>query len=112
MEYLLILGGVEILLVLLCNRNWDIKLQLDGPCSLRVDLTLTSKPKSPPQFKKGINDLHIMLHIHAKSPTPVISSQMWTNPFLRWDPEKHGGIEYINVDPKLIWKPDIILYNK
>lgn len=38
--------------------------------------------------------------------------QMWTNPFLRWDPAKYGGIQFINIDPKLIWKPDIILYNK
>jgi len=36
---------------------------------------------------------------------------MWTNPYLKWDPNKYGGIEQINIDPKLIWKPDIILYN-
>ena len=37
---------------------------------------------------------------------------MWTNPFLKWDPDKYGGIDTINIDPKQIWKPDIILYNK
>lgn len=61
-------------------------------------------------------DLAYSQLIYLDSKNQILSSkvwlrQMWTNPFLRWDPEKHGGIEYINVDPKLIWKPDIILYN-
>ncbi|XP_048583770.1 neuronal acetylcholine receptor subunit alpha-10 [Nematostella vectensis] len=37
--------------------------------------------------------------------------QQWTNPFLTWNPSDYGGINFINVDPKLVWKPDLILYN-
>ncbi|XP_048584097.1 neuronal acetylcholine receptor subunit alpha-10 [Nematostella vectensis] len=37
--------------------------------------------------------------------------QYWINPFLTWHPEQYGGIESINVDPEMIWKPDVILYN-
>ena len=38
--------------------------------------------------------------------------QMWKNPFLTWDPDDYGGLMSINVDSKIVWKPDIVLYNK
>lgn len=61
-------------------------------------------------------DLAYSQLIYLDSKNQILSSkvwlrQRWTNPFLRWEPADYGGIEYINVDPKLIWKPDIILYN-
>lgn len=37
--------------------------------------------------------------------------QIWDNPFLTWKPENYSGIKEINVDPKLVWKPDLVLYN-
>ncbi|KAL9987422.1 hypothetical protein ACROYT_G001725 [Oculina patagonica] len=37
--------------------------------------------------------------------------QSWENPFLRWKPADYGGVRFINIDPKLVWKPDIVLYN-
>lgn len=37
--------------------------------------------------------------------------QIWRNPFLSWKPENYSGIKAINVDPKLVWKPDLVLYN-
>uniref|UniRef100_A0A671NVC7 Neuronal acetylcholine receptor subunit alpha-3-like n=1 Tax=Sinocyclocheilus anshuiensis TaxID=1608454 RepID=A0A671NVC7_9TELE len=30
---------------------------------------------------------------------------------LRWDPKDFGGVEFIRVPSKKIWKPDIVLYN-
>ena len=35
----------------------------------------------------------------------------WYNQMLKWDKDEFGGIESINIDPKLIWLPDVILYN-
>ncbi|EDO45564.1 predicted protein, partial [Nematostella vectensis] len=37
--------------------------------------------------------------------------QVWRNPFLSWNPDDYGGLESINVNSNLVWKPDIILYN-
>ncbi|KXJ13444.1 neuronal acetylcholine receptor subunit alpha-3 isoform X2 [Exaiptasia diaphana] len=37
--------------------------------------------------------------------------QKWNNHLLRWNSTLYGGIKSINVDPKLVWLPDIILYN-
>ena len=34
------------------------------------------------------------------------------NPFLRWNPSDYGGVKFINIDPILVWKPDIVLYNR
>lgn len=37
--------------------------------------------------------------------------QSWQNPFLKWNPADYGGVKFINIDPKLVWLPDIVLYN-
>ena len=42
----------------------------------------------------------------------LLPFQKWKNPFLAWKPEDYNGIKNINVDPKLVWKPDLVLYNK
>lgn len=39
-------------------------------------------------------------------------SQKWNNHLLRWNASHYGGIKSINVDPKMVWLPDIVLYNK
>ena len=38
--------------------------------------------------------------------------QVWTNPFLQWNPEDYEGIDRILVEPRTIWVPDIVLENK
>ena len=38
--------------------------------------------------------------------------QVWTNPFLQWNPQDYEGIDRILVDPRTIWVPDIVLENK
>lgn len=35
----------------------------------------------------------------------------WTNDFLSWNKSEFGGISSINVQPNLLWLPDIELYN-
>lgn len=38
--------------------------------------------------------------------------QEWNDYRLRWDPEKYEGIKKLRIPSKLIWLPDIVLYNK
>uniref|UniRef100_A0A8C6KKZ7 Cholinergic receptor, nicotinic, beta 5a n=1 Tax=Nothobranchius furzeri TaxID=105023 RepID=A0A8C6KKZ7_NOTFU len=37
--------------------------------------------------------------------------QEWNDYRLRWDPAKYGGIKKLRIPSKLIWLPDIVLYN-
>ncbi|XP_031571984.1 neuronal acetylcholine receptor subunit alpha-9-like [Actinia tenebrosa] len=37
--------------------------------------------------------------------------QTWYNPYLSWNLTKYGGLRTINIDPKVIWLPDIVLYD-
>ncbi|CAM4585344.1 unnamed protein product [Leuciscus chuanchicus] len=37
--------------------------------------------------------------------------QIWNDYKLRWNPKDFGGVEFIRVPSKKIWKPDIVLYN-
>eukprot|EP00795_Rhopilema_esculentum_P005971 gene5971-11332_t len=37
--------------------------------------------------------------------------QKWKNPLLAWDPSRFNNISSINVRPKKLWLPDIVLYN-
>ncbi|XP_004538921.2 neuronal acetylcholine receptor subunit beta-2 [Maylandia zebra] len=37
--------------------------------------------------------------------------QEWNDYRLRWDPEKYEGIKKLRIPSKLIWLPDIVLYN-
>ena len=50
--------------------------------------------------------------VMGKNKTFLFLFQSWENPFLRWNPTKYGGVKFINIDPKLVWKPDIVLYNR
>lgn len=36
--------------------------------------------------------------------------QIWHNPLLKWNSSKFGGLESINVSPRKVWLPDIVLY--
>ena len=38
-------------------------------------------------------------------------NQVWKDSYLSWKPHKFGNIKEIHVDPTLIWKPDVVLYN-
>ncbi|XP_077427611.1 neuronal acetylcholine receptor subunit beta-2 isoform X1 [Vanacampus margaritifer] len=38
-------------------------------------------------------------------------SQEWNDYRLRWDPEKFEGIKKLRIPSKLLWLPDIVLYN-
>ena len=62
-------------------------------------------------------DVLIGFHIFYWKPNHLISIfpsffQVWTNPFLQWNPQDYEGIDRILVDPRTIWVPDIVLENK
>ena len=65
---------------------------------------------------------HIHIHICVACVAYVIKTyifhpsfllfKIWFDPVLKWEKLKYNNISEINVDPKRIWKPDIVLYNK
>ncbi len=38
--------------------------------------------------------------------------QYWTDEFLTWNPSQFGGIKSLHVPADLIWKPDLLVYNR
>ena len=40
------------------------------------------------------------------------SQTEWTDAYLRWDPDAYGGLDAIRIPSSLVWRPDIVLYNK
>ncbi|CAF3648475.1 unnamed protein product [Adineta steineri] len=43
--------------------------------------------------------------------TNVWLDQEWHDEFLKWNPDDFNGIQRLNLPSKLIWLPDIVLYN-
>ena len=41
----------------------------------------------------------------------ILFSLYWTDEFLTWHPDMHGGIKSIRVPASKVWKPDIELFN-
>jgi hypothetical protein len=41
-----------------------------------------------------------------------LSLQEWNDYRLSWDPEKYEGLKKLRIPAKMIWLPDIVLYNK
>ncbi|KAG7274808.1 hypothetical protein CRUP_010305 [Coryphaenoides rupestris] len=38
--------------------------------------------------------------------------QTWNDTYLRWDKEDYDGLEVIRIPSSLVWRPDLVLYNK
>ncbi|CAL8356147.1 unnamed protein product [Boreogadus saida] len=38
--------------------------------------------------------------------------QIWHDAYLRWDKDDYDGLEVIRIPSNLVWRPDIVLYNK
>ncbi|CAB1450462.1 unnamed protein product [Pleuronectes platessa] len=38
--------------------------------------------------------------------------QTWYDAYLRWDKEDYDGLEVIHIPSSLVWRPDLVLYNK
>ena len=35
----------------------------------------------------------------------------WEDDYLKWDPEKFGGVQRMQLPPSKVWTPDIFLFN-
>jgi len=38
--------------------------------------------------------------------------QTWHDAYLRWNKEDYDGLEIIHIPSSLVWRPDLVLYNK
>lgn len=38
--------------------------------------------------------------------------QSWNDAYLRWNKEEYDGLEVIHIPSSLVWRPDLVLYNK
>lgn len=38
--------------------------------------------------------------------------QKWNDAYLRWNKEDYDGLEVIHIPSSLVWRPDLVLYNK
>ena len=38
--------------------------------------------------------------------------QTWHDAYLRWNKEDYDGLEVIRIPSSLVWRPDLVLYNK
>ncbi|XP_076149070.1 neuronal acetylcholine receptor subunit alpha-9-II [Alosa pseudoharengus] len=38
--------------------------------------------------------------------------QTWHDAYLKWDKDEYDGLEVIRIPSSLVWRPDIVLYNK
>lgn len=68
----------------------------------------------------------VHIHVSTSVPTPAPHQdernqvltlylwirQEWTDAYLRWDPDAYGGLDAIRIPSSLVWRPDIVLYNK
>ena len=44
--------------------------------------------------------------------TDAWMSLQWTDTSLRWDPEEYEDVRKITLPSRLLWQPDIVLYNR
>lgn len=38
--------------------------------------------------------------------------QKWNDAYLKWNKEDYDGLEVIHIPSNLVWRPDLVLYNK
>lgn len=38
--------------------------------------------------------------------------QTWHDAYLKWNKEDYDGLEVIRIPSSLVWRPDLVLYNK
>lgn len=44
--------------------------------------------------------------------TVYVFLQEWNDYKLRWNPEEYENVTSIRIPSEIIWRPDIVLYNK
>uniref|UniRef100_A0A3B3TZ13 Cholinergic receptor nicotinic alpha 3 subunit n=1 Tax=Poecilia latipinna TaxID=48699 RepID=A0A3B3TZ13_9TELE len=63
------------------------------------------------QFEVSMSQLVKVDEVNQIMETNLWLRHIWNDYKLKWDPKDFGGVEFIRVPSKRIWKPDIVLYN-
>uniref|UniRef100_A0A8C9QYV5 Cholinergic receptor nicotinic alpha 3 subunit n=1 Tax=Scleropages formosus TaxID=113540 RepID=A0A8C9QYV5_SCLFO len=63
------------------------------------------------QFEVSMSQLVKVDEVNQIMETNLWLRHVWNDYKLRWDPREFGGVEFIRVPSRRIWKPDIVLYN-
>ncbi|XP_077087036.1 neuronal acetylcholine receptor subunit alpha-3 isoform X1 [Siphateles boraxobius] len=63
------------------------------------------------QFEVSMSQLVKVDEVNQIMETNLWLRHIWNDYKLRWNPTDFGGVEFIRVPSKKIWKPDIVLYN-
>ncbi|XP_038163113.1 neuronal acetylcholine receptor subunit alpha-3 isoform X2 [Cyprinodon tularosa] len=63
------------------------------------------------QFEVSMSQLVKVDEVNQIMETNLWLRHIWNDYKLKWDPKEFGGVEFIRVPSKKIWKPDIVLYN-
>ncbi|XP_056099967.1 neuronal acetylcholine receptor subunit alpha-3 [Rhinichthys klamathensis goyatoka] len=63
------------------------------------------------QFEVSMSQLVKVDEVNQIMETNLWLRHIWNDYKLRWNPKDFGGVEFIRVPSKKIWKPDIVLYN-
>ena len=58
-----------------------------------------------------------MIHLDVVEKDSIMVTDLWlryvwNEPKFAWNENEYGGISVLRVPNELIWKPDIVLYNK
>jgi len=114
-------GLLFVLVIAACHKVFRGQPHLDSEHRLMKDLFANYSREVRPVIDKEQPipvdfDMMFSQLVELNGRSQIMTSkvwirQSWENPFLRWNPTKYGGVKFINIDPKLVWKPDIVLYN-
>uniref|UniRef100_A0A8C5HH08 Neuronal acetylcholine receptor subunit alpha-3-like n=1 Tax=Gouania willdenowi TaxID=441366 RepID=A0A8C5HH08_GOUWI len=63
------------------------------------------------QFEVSMSQLVKVDEVNQIMETNLWLRHIWNDYKLKWNPKDFGGVEFIRVPSKNIWKPDIVLYN-
>lgn len=57
--------------------------------------------------------LYIQSNKHLQNMNTInVFPQEWNDYKLRWNPEEYENVTSIRIPSEIIWRPDIVLYNK
>ena len=62
--------------------------------------------------KKKKKKKEILIPREANATAQSFLFQVWVNQLLTWDPAQYNGVKAVRLDPRLVWIPDIVLYNR
>uniref|UniRef100_A0A182IKT6 Neurotransmitter-gated ion-channel ligand-binding domain-containing protein n=1 Tax=Anopheles atroparvus TaxID=41427 RepID=A0A182IKT6_ANOAO len=80
-----------------------IALQKESKCSIQWEKWPFDTQHCKMLFSPWIE--HEDMEIH------VVLMKTWNDPKLTWDPANYGNLDVVRLDPTIVWRPDVVLYN-